>query len=376
MNKNREDNVKMREMYESMKTRQDKISPEDCNAFPIESLSSGKSNSGAEVNLQRDMDIVQKTVNGEPTFIFDPYNPLNIRISVAEIEQILQTYGVTMPIYNKVIYERAFVHRSYIMKPGSLIQLAEKPDNCLPLRKRCNETLEFVGDGVLDCVTKFYLYRRFPKENEGFFTEKKIALVKNEAIGKLALEMGLQRWFILSKHAEEKEMRTNLKKLGCLFEAFIGAIFLDFNKVPINDDGKWFQCKFLTGPGFQAAQLFIESVFEKHVDFTELISNNYNYKNRLQVLIQRHFKVVPTYIEISKFNGEFHMGVYIKINVDPRAVPAQAHTFQDFRSIEAVHRHLHQFGCLFVFLGEGKHRVKKEAEQLACLKALTNMSPA
>jgi ABC-type branched-subunit amino acid transport system ATPase component len=30
----------------------------------------------------------------------------------------------------------------------------------------------------------------------------------------------------LSKHAEEKKIRTNLKKLGCLFESFIGAIFL------------------------------------------------------------------------------------------------------------------------------------------------------
>ncbi|NDB36077.1 MAG: hypothetical protein EB023_12220, partial [Flavobacteriia bacterium] len=51
-------------------------------------------------------------------------------------------------------------------------------------------------------------------------TEKKIAIVKNEAIGKIALEMGLHKWLVLSKHAEEKRIRTNLKKLGCLFEAF------------------------------------------------------------------------------------------------------------------------------------------------------------
>ena len=33
------------------------------------------------------------------------------------------------------------------------------------------------------------------------------------------------------KNAEEKKTRTNLKKLGCLFEAFLGALFLDFNKI-------------------------------------------------------------------------------------------------------------------------------------------------
>ena len=41
------------------------------------------------------------------------------------------------------------------------------------LRTKSNERLEFLGDGVLECITKYYLYRRFPKENEGFMTEKK-----------------------------------------------------------------------------------------------------------------------------------------------------------------------------------------------------------
>ena len=46
-------------------------------------------------------------------------------------------------------------------------------------------------------------YRRFPKENEGFMTEKKIALVKNESIGRMAYEMGLNKWYIISANAEE-----------------------------------------------------------------------------------------------------------------------------------------------------------------------------
>ena len=72
-------------------------------------------------------------------------------------------------------------------------------------------------------------------------TEKKIALVKNESIGKMVYEMGINKWYILSKNAEEKKTRTNLKKLGCLFEAFLGALFLDFNKITIKDDDDWFK---------------------------------------------------------------------------------------------------------------------------------------
>ena len=110
--------------------------------------------------------------------------------------------------------------------------------------------------------------------------------------------MGLHKWFIISKHAEEKRTRTNLKKLGCLFEAFIGALFLDYNKISIHDDDKWFDNVFVTGPGFQMAQKFIEAVFERHVDWIALIKNDDNYKNILQVKIQKEFKTTPDYLEI------------------------------------------------------------------------------
>ena len=192
------------------------------------------------------------------------------------------------------------------------IIIADKPDNCMRLRTKSNERLEFLGDGVLECITKYYLYRRFPKENEGFMTEKKIALVKNESIGKMAYEMGLNKWYIISQNAEEKKTRTNLKKLGCLFESFLGALFLDFNKISIHDDDKWFDNVFVTGPGFQIAQIFVENIFEKHVNWMELIQNDDNYKNILQVMLQKAFQVTPVYREIGEWDEElgYHMGVF------------------------------------------------------------------
>ena len=121
-------------------------------------------------------------------------------------------------------------------------------------------------------------------------TEKKIALVKNESIGRMVYEMGLNKWYILSKNAEEKKTRTNLKKLGCLFEAFLGALFLDFNKIDVADEDEWFKNVFKTGPGFQIAQVFVENIFEKHVNWTDLLENDDNYKNIFQVMIQKEFK--------------------------------------------------------------------------------------
>jgi len=247
--------------------------------------------------MNTDEDIrIEKNSNGIETYIFDPYNPLNNVITDSEIKTLLSTYGINANIYNSKLYQRAFVHRSYTKRPDiennfNNIKIVPQPTNCLALYTKSNERLEFVGDGVLECITKFYLYKRFPKENEGFMTEKKIALVKNEAIGRIAYEMGLHKWLIMSKHAESKQTRTNLKKLGCLFESFIGAMFLDFNKINVLDDERWFSDIFVTGPGFQMVQVFVESVFEKHVDWISLIKNDDNYKNIYKLRFKRNSRL-------------------------------------------------------------------------------------
>jgi dsRNA-specific ribonuclease len=310
--------------------------------------------------------------------IFNPYNPNNKEITLNDVQCILKKYGLAFPVHNLELYKRAFVHRSYTKRPileneKQNICIVEQPHDCLPLKTKCNERLEFLGDGVLELVTKYYLYRRFPKENEGFMTEKKIALVKNESIGKMAYEMGLHHFYIISKHAEEKNTRTNLKKLGCLFEAFVGALFLDYNKITVLDDDAWFQNVFVTGPGFQMAQKFIESIFEKHVDWVELINNDDNYKNILQVKIQKEFKVTPHYLEISENTTDegYHMGVYICLGQPIfEANQDEAIDMNNLKTFQAIHDYLETNSKILVFMGEGRHKIKRKAEQMACEKSL------
>ncbi len=319
--------------------------------------------------------------------IFDPYNPLNKTITEEQVSAILLKYGVPSKVHNIELYKRAFVHKSYCKRPHieniqNNITLVDKPPDCLPLKTKSNERLEFLGDGVLECITKYYLYRRFPKENEGFMTEKKIAIVKNETIGKFAYDMGLNNWYIMSKNAEEKKTRTNLKKLGCLFEAFLGALFLDFNKISIHDDDKWFDNVFVTGPGFQIAQIFVESIFEAHINWTELLMSNDNYKNLLQVKLQKAFQVTPIYKEIEEYDEEegYHMGVYLSINIDSHNMKHDESIhyseFQDDASvIDAIKYYLENTkDSIYMFLGESKHKIKKKAEQEACRLAIQNLN--
>ena len=123
-------------------------------------------------------------IRSEEGLVFNPYNPLNVEITLSEVQSILTKYGIPPVVHNLNLYKRAFVHKSYTKRPNfenlqQNITIVERPSDCMTLKSKSNERLEFLGDGILELVTKYYLYRRFPKENEGFMTEKKIAIVRN-----------------------------------------------------------------------------------------------------------------------------------------------------------------------------------------------------
>ncbi len=322
-----------------------------------------------EVKQAHDDDLI-KTEDG---LVFNPYNPLNVKITLSEVQSILSKYGLP-PIVRKLeLYQRAFVHRSYTKRSQyenaeQNITIVERPLDCMPLSSKSNERLEFLGDGILECVTKLYLYKRFPKENEGFMTEKKIAIVKNEAIGKIALEMGLHKWLILSKHAEEKKIRTNLKKLGCLFESFIGAVFLNFETHnQLSEDN----CDD-ESPGFKMAKKFINRIFETHIDWVALIQNDDNYKNILQVKIQKEFKVTPHYLEI-EHDAElgYKMGVYLCLGQPIfHLTHADSVDISFFKNFKSIHDYVEENSKVLIYMGEGQHKIKRKAEQVACNEAI------
>ena len=332
----------------------------------------------AYTKIKKDEDMTMDKSNGMEKYIFDPYNSLNQEIQQKEVQELLAKYNVHTPIHHFVLYKRAFIHRSYTKRPTEWnlknnIEIVPKPDNCYDLYTKSNERLEFLGDGVLECIAKFYLYKRFPKADEGFMTDTKIELVKNETIGRIAMEIGLQKWFMISKHTEQKNLRTNHKKLGCLFEAFVGALFLDFNRTIIHDEEHWFDTMFQCGPGFQVAQLFVEAVFDRHIDWTKITKQSDNFKRPLQELLQSEFKTTPHIMEIESFTQEqgYYMGVYLCLGQSTHGVHhSETLPRTQFTSFQQIHEHMAYYQKIYLFLGEGKHKTKINAEQTACRDAI------
>ena len=137
-------------------------------------------NSDEESNSDNELATVSTSNFNIDELIFNPYNTNNNEITSANVQELLSKYGIFTKPFNIELYKRAFIHKSYTKRPKiensiANIIIADKPENCLPLKTKSNERLEFLGDGVLELITKYYLYKRFPKADEGFMTEKKIA---------------------------------------------------------------------------------------------------------------------------------------------------------------------------------------------------------
>lgn len=86
------------------------------------------------------------------------------------------------------------------------------------------ERLEFLGDSVLGSIISCYLYKTYSEENEGFLTQMKSKIVNRKNLNLLGEKLKLTEFIQNGSHGSLGE---NIS--GNLFEAFIGAIYLDFN---------------------------------------------------------------------------------------------------------------------------------------------------
>lgn len=115
---------------------------------------------------------------------------------------------------NKDLLTQAFIHRSY---------LNENPN----IKLFHNERLEFLGDAVLELVVTAYLYEKYPKKPEGELTNWRAALVNTKMLTKIAQELGLNDFLLLSRGEAKETGKARQYILADTMEAFIGAVYLD-----------------------------------------------------------------------------------------------------------------------------------------------------
>ena len=183
-----------------------------------------------------------------------------------------------------------------------------------------NETLEFLGDAVLDLVIGHLLFYRYPKMREGELTRLRAALVNETHLAQMARQLELGSFLCLGKGEEGSHGRDKASILSSAFEAVIGAVF--------EDGGYEVVAEIVTG-------LFLPAIEGKKEAM--LIADA---KSRLQEALQEKFNEGPAY-RLDREEGPSHQKVF---------------------TISVLFREQ--------VLGTGEAGSKKEAEQRAAAAAL------
>ena len=181
-----------------------------------------------------------------------------------------------------LLLTRALTHRSFLNENPEAVE--------------DNERLEFLGDAVLDFLVGEWLYNRFPEMEEGELTQMRSALVQTNQLAAFNKQLDMERAIRLGK-GETKNGGNYRNTLLCdVFEAFIGALFLD--------------------KGMEEVKTFFYPLLEKAT--VEIIENHKNEdpKSKLQEWAQANGYVPPKYLTTS-VNGPDHAKVFeveVKIN--------------------------------------------------------------
>ncbi|MDR1975115.1 MAG: ribonuclease III [Bacteroidales bacterium] len=143
------------------------------------------------------------------------------------------------------IYHQAFLHRS----AGETNTVGFKLNN---------ERLEYLGDSIISAVVATYLFKRYPKKDEGFLTEMRSKIVSRESLNKVGQKMRLNELVITSSQAREQFKSIN----GDAVEALFGAIFLD--------------------KGYRFTEkIIIKHILSHYIDIDEVEHREWNFKGKL-----------------------------------------------------------------------------------------------
>jgi ribonuclease III len=220
----------------------------------------------------------------------NPFNLNNKLINPTDIINVMETLNINnFKVNNILLYQTAFIHKSYCKELYEDTDF-KNIDRSLDLQEYSYETMEFLGDSILGSIVSSYLYERFYKiynQNEGFLTYLKNRIVCGESLAVLSKKIGLNKFIVISKHIEDScDGRNNLNILEDVFEAFIGAIFLDNN--------------------YETIKEILLNIIEKYIDFTDIIIKNNNHKEQIIKYLQHNYKENPKYKDINSDNDKLY----------------------------------------------------------------------
>lgn len=176
---------------------------------------------------------------------------LHNRAKENQFKALQKSLGI--PFENEKLLKQAFTHSSYVNEH----------------RRRPfedNERLEFLGDAVLELTVSQFLFKKYPLMTEGELTKLRAAIVCEPSLVCFANQLEFGKLILLGKGEELTGGRERPALLADVFEAFIGALYLD--------------------KGIEVVIRFLEKTVFPKIN-AGAFSHVMDFKSQLQELVQR-----------------------------------------------------------------------------------------
>ncbi len=188
-----------------------------------------------------------------------------------------------LKVSDLTLFDKAFTHKSY------------SNENKL---KYHNETLEYLGDSVLELVVNEFLFRTYPNFRENRFSRIKSFVVSKKNLVRCAQSMKLDSVLLLGKgelntHGLERE-----SNLANAMEAFIGAIYLD--------------------QGLKYISKFLLSIVKPQIIAMAEDKIEFDHKSQLQEYVQKKYKNRPVYKLIEAIGPDHNKTFKVEVYVDDK----------------------------------------------------------
>ena len=174
----------------------------------------------------------------------------------------------------------------YEFKDKALIRQALSHSSFINEMKRKDmksyERLEFLGDAVLELITSEFLFEEYRDLSEGKLTRLRASIVCEFTLSSVSEKLHFGDYVLLSKGEELTGGRTRSSILCDLFEAVLGAVYLD--------------------GGMEAARKYVNSFLLTDIEHKTLF---YDAKTTLQEMVQKDGRGVVTY-ELLEEKGPDH----------------------------------------------------------------------
>ena len=202
-----------------------------------------------------------------------------------DVKQLEKQLGVKFK--NRELLQTALTHRSFVNERAGELVLD-------------NERLEFLGDAVLDFLTGDLLFQRFPDMPEGRLTRLRAALVRTAALAELAEQCQLGQHIRMGKGEEASGGRKRVSTLCAVFEAVVGALYLD--------------------QGMEAVRKFVEPLFLPMLERVLAESLDQDARSILQEWSQATHNETPVYRTVEESGPEHEREFMVEVLIGEQVV--------------------------------------------------------